>query len=594
MSENIHEIVQTDVLIVGLGPAGATMSALLGQYGVKNLAINMWSSTAPTPRAHITNQRAMEILRDLGLEDAAKDIAVDQKTMGDLVLCSSLAGEEFGRKLTWHTHPENQAQHDLASPTAVCDIPQTLMEPLILGAAQRAGSSIRFETKYLSHTQDENGVAAELEDTVSGRRYTVKAKYMVGADGGNSQVAKDLDLPLEGKMGLAGSMNIHFKADLSSYVAHRPADMYWVFQPGEGLAGHGVGVLRMVKPWTDWVGVWGYDIQKGPPELTDDMARSIVHKLIGDDSVDVELGTFNTWTVNKVFAKTISKGRVFCMGDAIHRHPPMNGLGSNTSMADAYNLAWKLAAAVNGQAGEALLSSYQDERQPVGEYVVNRAFASMGLLPPILGALGLATAPDPESMKAAMEKRKTATEEGAKQRAALRGAIDGLSPGFSALGAELNQRYDSSAVVSDGSEDVGFSEDRDLVHQPNTRPGSHLRHVWLEKDQRLVSSFDLCGKGQFTILTGIGGEAWVDAAAAVKGATGVEITVHVIGAGQEYKDAYGDFARTSETEETGALLVRPDMFIGWRAGDVSKAVELVDVMKQVLGLTAASKEIAAE
>lgn len=593
MTETSGQIV-TDVLIVGAGPAGGTMSALLGQYGISSLCINQWPATAPTPRAHITNQRAMEILRDLGLEDVAKDNAVPQELMGDLVLCSSLAGEEFGRKLTWHLHPEAKAAHDLASPTSVCDIPQTLMEPILLNAAQRAGSQVRFDTKYISHEQDAEGVTAMLEDVLSGIQFTVRCKYLVGADGGNSQVARDIGLELEGQMGMAGSMNIHFKADLSAYVAHRPADMYWMFQPGEGLAGHGVGVLRMVKPWTDWVGVWGYDISKGAPEITDEMALGIVHKLIGDDSIDVELGTFNTWTVNKVFAKSLHKGRVFCVGDAIHRHPPMNGLGSNTSMADSYNLAWKLALVLKGQAGPALLDTFTDERQPVAEYIVNRAFKSMGLLPPILGALGLATAPDPESMKAAMEKRKTATPEGAAQRAGLRAAIDNLGHGFSALGAELNQRYESPAIVSDGSEDPGYPDDRDLYYQPNTRPGSHLRHVWLEKDQRLVSSLDLCGGGKFALLTGIGGEAWAEAAKKSAAETGVEITVHIIGAGQEYKDAYGDFARTSEVEETGALLVRPDMFIGWRAQSVAQADELSGVMKRLLGHTQTADQVAAQ
>lgn len=585
--------VETDVLIVGSGPSGATMSALLATYGVDNIMLNMWGSTSPTPRAHITNQRAMEILRDLGLEDEAKAVSVPQHLMGDLVLCSSLAGEELGRLKTWHTHPHSKAEHDLASPCAVCDIPQTLMEPLLVQAAQRRGSKVRNWTQYLSLEQDAEGVSARVKDRLTGLEYTIRAKYLVGADGANSQVARDIELPFEGQMGLGGSMNIHFKADLSHLTDHRPADMYWMFQPGEGLDGHGVGVLRMVRPWNDWVGVWGYDISKGEPDLDEKKALEIVHNLIGDDSIDVELGPFNLWTINRMYATETMRGRVFCVGDAIHRHPPMNGLGSNTSMADSYNLAWKLAAAIKTDAGAGLLQTYDEERGPVGEQIVTRAFKSMGLLPPILHALGLDSAPDPASMKKAMAARKGSSRKAAEQRKSLRKAIDGTRYGFNALGIELNQRYESGAMVGDDTEDPGFPRDRDLYYQVSSRPGAHLPHAWLERDERLVSTFDICGKGRFTLLTGLGGSAWVKAAAEAAGEVRLPIDVHIIGPGQTYTDAYGDFGELRGTEEDGALLVRPDMFVGWRAQTSKQAGELTNVMRQLLRLDAPGEARAA-
>ena len=142
--------------------------------------------------------------------------------MGDTVFCTSLTGEELGRVRTWETHPAREADLVMASPTLNCDIPQDLLEPILLGEAAARGSTLRFSTEYLSLTQDADGVTALVHDRVTDREYRIRAKYLIGADGGRSKVAEDIGLPMEGQMDLAGSMNIVFQADLSKYVAHAP------------------------------------------------------------------------------------------------------------------------------------------------------------------------------------------------------------------------------------------------------------------------------------------------------------------------------------------------------------------------------------
>ena len=151
-------------------------------------------------------------------------------------------------------------------------------------------------------------------------------------------------------MDIEGSMNIVFEADLSRYVAHRPSVLYWVLQPGAQIGGIGAGLVRMVRPWNEWLIVWGYDITQPAPVVDEAMATEIVHNLVGDDTIDVKLKGTSVWSVNHMYAQRASVDRVFCMGDAIHRHPPSNGLGSNTSIQDAYNLAWKLSLVLKGQA----------------------------------------------------------------------------------------------------------------------------------------------------------------------------------------------------------------------------------------------------
>ena len=242
-------MIETEVLIIGSGPAGSTTALLLSTYGIKNIVVTKYRWLAETPRAHITNQRALEVFRDMGIDKEVARLATKQEWMGNTVFCTSLAGEELGRILTWGTHPRRMADYTLASPTTICDIPQNLLEPILLGHACERGTRPRFDFEYLSHMQDESGVTATVLDRLSGEEIQIRAKYLVGADGGRSKVAEDIGLPFEGKMGVAGSMNIVFEADLSEYVAHRPSVLYWVLQPGSNIGGIGMGLVWMVRPW---------------------------------------------------------------------------------------------------------------------------------------------------------------------------------------------------------------------------------------------------------------------------------------------------------------------------------------------------------
>jgi len=580
--------ITTDVLIIGTGPAGSATAALLSCYGVPNMAVNRYRWLANTPRAHITNQRTMEVLRDLGEEVEAEAYlhATAQALMGNNIFCTSLAGEELGRLPTWGTHPLSKAAHLLASPCLMNDLPQTFMEPLLFKTACSRGTQARMSTEYLHHAQDAEGVTTTLRDRLSGAEFTVRSRYLIGADGGNSLVAEHAQLPFAGSMGVGGSINILFKADLSPYVAHRPSVLYWVLQPGSNVGGIGMGLVRMIRPWNEWLIVWGYDITQGAPQVDEAFALKVVRDLVGVPDLPVALQSVSTWTVNNQYATRMSNGRVFCMGDATHRHPPSNGLGSNTSIQDAFNLAWKLALVVKDQATPALLESYSAERAPIAKQIVTRANQSIEEFGPIFKALGLLDSVDPVTMQQNMDARCEATPAAEAQRAAIRQAIAFKVYEFDAHGVEMNQRYQSSAVVNDGSAEPAFTRDRELHYQATTLPGARLPHVWLYTAQgRKASTLDLCGKGRFTLFTGIGGEAWVKAANAVAAECGVGLTVHVIGPRCEWQDYSGDWARAREITDSGALLVRPDQHVAWRAGAVMSdaAHQLRAAMRAILG-----------
>jgi 2,4-dichlorophenol 6-monooxygenase len=581
--------ITTGVLVIGTGPAGSASAALLSTYGVENLVINRYRWLANTPRAHITNQRTMEVLRDLGqnVEAEAYLFATGQDLMGENVFCTSLAGEEIGRLKTWGKHPLSRAEHQLSSPTQMNDLPQTFMEPLLFKTACSRGTQARMSTEYVSHVQDKDGVTTTVHDRLTRKDFTIRSKYLIGADGGNSKVAEHAGIGFAGKMGVGGSMNILFKADLSRYVAHRPSVLYWVVQPGADVGGIGMGLVRMIRPWNEWLIVWGYDINGPEPKVDKAFATKVARDLVGDPELEIDIQSVSTWTVNNMYATEMSKGRVFCMGDATHRHPPSNGLGSNTSIQDAFNLAWKLALVLKGKAGQGLLDSFSVERAPIAKQIVTRANQSIEEFGPIFKALGLLESIDPVKMQQNMDARCDDTAAAEEQRKAIREAIAYKVYEFDAHGVEMNQRYKSKAVVTDGQPEPKFEKDAELHYQPTTWPGARVPHAWVFGENRAkVSTLDLCGKGRFTVLTGIGGKPWIDAAKAVGSELGIDLAGHLIGPRQEWQDLTGEWANAREVRDGGIVLVRPDQHVCWRHETLAKdpASELRRVFKSLLAV----------
>jgi 2,4-dichlorophenol 6-monooxygenase len=225
------------------------------------------------------------------------------------------------------------------------------------------------------------------------------------------------------------------------------------------------------------------------------------------------------------------------------------------------------------------------ERAPIGKQIVERANKSIEEFGPVFEALGLTETEDEEQMRANMEARKEDTLEAREQREKLREAIWLKNYEFNTHGVELNQRYRSAATVSDGISEPTYDRDPELYYHPTTYPGARLPHCWVGHEGRKVSTLDLAGKGRFTLLTGIGGEAWKEAAKEVSACMGVEIAPFMIGPGREVLDIYDDWAYLREVAESGCLLVRPDAHVAWQRHAVADdcTAELARVMDRVLG-----------
>lgn len=557
------ESFDADVLVVGAGPAGATTALALATYGVRVHVVSRYNWLADSPRAHITNQRTMEVLRDLDIEDEAYRYATPWKLMGDSLFTTSLAGEELVRIRAWGTGEERKGDYLQGSPCELLDIPQPLIEPVLYKNAAERGATFACNTEYLSHVQDENGVTVSLRDRLTNREYSMRARFLVGADGAKSKVLEDLGLTVEGQLARAGTTYAIFNADLTRYVEHRPSILHWIVTPNAAFGEIGFGLLRAVKPWTQWIAGWGIDIAKGEPDVSDEFVLKQIRILVGDPDLEVEIVRTSVWYVNQAYAPQYSKGRVFCAGDAVHRHPPSSGLGLNTCVQDAFNLAWKLAYVVKGHAGPGLLETYTAERAPVGKQIVKRANQSRLDYAPIKAVFRVEGADNP--VEAGIARFKDPGPEGIQARQAAQAALELKNREFNAQGVEMNQRYVSAAVVPDAAagEEV-WTRDAELYLQPTTRPGAKIPHAWLiDRRGRKVSTLDVTGKGKFSLVTGLAGQAWVKAAQALD----LPYLRTVVTGSAGTLDAYCTWQRMREIHEAGALLVRPDGYIAWRQSE---------------------------
>jgi 2-polyprenyl-6-methoxyphenol hydroxylase-like FAD-dependent oxidoreductase len=490
--------------------------------------------------------------------------------------CHSMAGEEYARIFSWGNDPRRKGDYATASPCAPLDLPQTLLEPALVQYATKNGFKCRFDTSFISfEDQGSSGVVTTLLDNLSGKEFQVQSKYLFGADGARSRMVKQLALPLIAKPGAGVAVNVLVQADLSHLIKHRQGNLHWVMQPDQPHCDLGwMAIIRMVKPWTEWMFILFPKPGMEKLEPTNDEYLAQVKNFIGDPSIPATILNVSKWTINEICAAEYSRGNVFCLGDAVHRHPPFNGLGSNTCIQDAFNLAWKIAYVMKNHASPALLSTFNTERQPVGLSIITRANTSFREHYRIWEVLGMF----PEELSdriAILNELSAPTIKGQRRRRDLQAAVRGTSHEFHGLGIEMNQLYQGPGIYT-ADEEAPFAlegpaaDDPVLHYMPSTYPGRRLPHAWLNKKCPVepVSTIDLTGRGKFVLLTGIGGEAWKQAAAVIGTELKLEIAAYSIGFGQEWVDVYSDWDRLKGVNESGAVLVRPDRYVAWRCQDV--------------------------
>ncbi|KIW67551.1 hypothetical protein PV04_06795 [Phialophora macrospora] len=599
MSRNVpipDDSVETDCLIVGAGPAGASLACFLVNYGVKVMLISDAPGTTATPRAHLLNMAALECMRDLGLEDECLRLGNRGDCLDSIRWCYSMSGVEYGRIHAWGAGPAKSGEVADVSPCASLDLPQSALEPILIRYATTHGVTCLFNTSFQDVEHDSQGCLTSVVNKVTGHKFDIRSRYLFGCDGARSPVAAKIDLSYNVQPSGGVAYNILFDADLADIMRHQTGHLHWIMQPDTELE-HGIApVLRMVRPWDKWMLVVfpkpGVDIKAfGSDAKATGQVEDLLRATIGNDEIPFEVLDISSWRINETVAESYSKQNVFCLGDAVHRHPPVFGLGSNTCIQDAYNLAWKVAMAVRGKASPALLETYNAERQPVGQDLVKWSNELLRNHATVWGAIGMFEQDKEDRIKANKELSE-ASEAGKRRRQELFDAIERHRGEGDSLGMMMNQWYKSSALYL---EDEGplepFTGNYLTQVRVSTYPGFRLPHAWLSKGKGVpskeVSTVDLAGKNAFSLFTGHGGEQWKAAATSVGRKLGIRINAFAIGFGLDYADKYRDWTKRREVDEDGCVLVRPDRYVAWRAQRLSSTSceeKLEHVLRSILCL----------
>jgi putative polyketide hydroxylase len=527
---------EVPVLIIGGGPVGLTASILLSQAGVRSLLVERHPGTAIHPKARGINARSMEMYRQCGVETAIRQAGLPPERAGFIVWARTLAGEEIERRVPWRSGPQSTA----VSPVRNCLCAQDDLEPVLRAFAERQPAGrLRFSTEVTACEQDDTAVTATLVDRASGTQERVKAQYAIAADGAQSTVRQQLGVPMLGQENVYDSVNILLNADLRPWTADRPAALYFIEHPkmrGTFLTINGIDRWGFL---VNSLAAYGYKAS----DFTAERSAELVRTAAGVADLDVKILGVVPWTASARVAERYRTGRIFLAGDAAHEMPPTGGFGMNTGVQDVHNLAWKLACVLRGAASQRLLDTYHDERQPLGQTTTQQSLnnaISMGRLNRAAGTAGAR----PEYLNE-------------------QGMIFGA-------------QYQSSAVVPDGTAPPPVANPiTDYI--PSARPGSRAPHVWLERGGQRLSTIDLVGN-DFVLLTAPAGKAWCAAAQPLG------LRTISIGDG-ELADSDGQWCETYGLDETGAVLVRPDGYVGWRSRGMTAdpSATLGEAMTSIMG-----------
>ncbi|KAI2634023.1 FAD binding domain-containing protein [Xylaria nigripes] len=574
MESAVKDYITVDYLVVGAGPAGASLASFLAQNGLEGLVLSKAPGTADSPRSHVLNAFALETFRDLGIENDAIGHSSEGDAFQSIRWVRSMVGEEYGKVQAWGAHPNSVRSLENASPCRYIDLPQSYMEPILVRYASNRGFQSRFSTEVLNVEKfpGSDDSLCTVRDLITQSEFRIRSKYVFGADGARSKVAEALGISYHVTPQVNIACNIIFEADIGHLIPkERRAGLHSIIQPD--IFNRMTLTLRMVRPWNQWIIICVFGPQHDrfqnltieSPDLLD-----LIHKAIGDSAVPVKVHKLDYWRVNESIAKTYSvDGRnVFILGDAAHRHPPAHANGSNTCVQDAYNLGWKVAYVVKGLAGPKLLDSYSVERQPVGATLVREANIQLDGHLKVWEALGQFAATPEEGLQQIKELSEP-TLAGDARRKQLHDAIEFKRDEAENIGLSMNQWYDSSAVYLVDEKDPRPTIEGNPVVDIliSTYPGTRLPHAWLDlpERQKMISTHDLAGHGSFCLFVGHRGEAWREAAANITKKTGIPIKTYAIGFGHDYIDVYRDWYNRREVEEDGCVLVRPDRFVAWRS-----------------------------
>ncbi|MFC0438952.1 aklavinone 12-hydroxylase RdmE [Kutzneria buriramensis] len=517
------------VLVVGAGLAGAATSMFLTDRGIDTLVVERHPGTSLHPKAAGQHPRTMELLRTAGVADR-----VNTAASADFEI--KIVTSARGAVLKTITTADDPQPWNALSPLTMGMATQVQLEPIMLDRARENGARVRFDTELVSFDQDTLGVTARLVHRPTGTISQVRADYLVAADGHRSPIREQLGIGRHGWGSLSSHAGILFDAD-PERLADVTGSLYYLRNP------EFTGVFTSTHIPGRFIFTVEYDPARGQSidDFTPERCAELIRLGLDDPGLPLRLQTVQAWEMAARVADTFRSGRVFLAGDAAKVTPPTGGLGGNTAVADGFDIAWKLAAVLGGQAGPGLLDSYDPERRAFAEAVVAESLANYV------------------------------------DRMAPHLRSDAVPKPVGYLDLVFGFRQRSEAVVID-DEDPAPTEN---PLEPTGRPGFRAPHVPLLRDGAEVSTVDFFGR-DWVLLTGTEGGVWHEAAKHVADRLG--IAVRTVGLGPDLTDPADRLVRAYGIGHGGASLVRPDGVVAWRTDfDVADAAgTLQNVLSRLL------------
>ncbi len=522
------------VLIAGGGLVGLSTAMFLAQHGIAATVIERLRGVSVLPRAAHFHLRTLELFRAAGIEDEVRAQSEKEFTPeGAIVALELLAGKQIAAFI-----PSLNEGVESLSPSRRLFITQPGLEPILRNRAAKAGAKVLDGKELIGIEQDDDGVTAIVKDSESGDERRLRARYLVGADGAHSRARELCGIPFDGRGVFSNSITIYFHADVARLMVGRNLSVMYIINPTLS------GFIRLDRNCQAGFLVVNTVGDTSKPEAANAAADTSEQRLvellragIGVPDIPVKIDGVARWRAVSDCARSYGEGRAFLAGDAAHLMPPNGGFGGNTGIADAHNIAWKLALVLKGLAGAKLLATYGQERRPVGKFTVEQAYTRYVT--------------------------RSATYLGAKD----------FEPQANDFNIELGYLYRSPGIIAE-DDDTAIHAD---PHETFGRPGSRAPHLWIEKDGGRFSTLDLFGRG-FVLLAAPEGGVWSAAALAAAESAGVGLEAFTFGQG--IRDLDDRFAAAYGLTATGAALVRPDGFVAWRAKSMGDNPR--DTLKHIL------------